>query len=545
MRSRAAGFAVAQAALLAVLFVAASVSGASGQGPVLVMPFSDPQRAGRLSWVGEGAALLVSDELSRLGAHPIPRADRVQALERLQLPSSVALGEATVIRVGQLAGASEIVVGVVTVEGGEVVITARRIRVDVGRRSAAIVERGPLADLFTICDRIARQIRPEAGDTRPAPARPPLGAFESFVKGLLAETPASQAGAFEAALVIWPAYDTARLALWRARTEQGAHVAALNAVLPISPRSPEAPLAQLLAGVSEMHAGRLDGAFTRLRTLAESGAGAAAWNDAGVAALRRGEAAGGGRATYYFSKAVELAKESADFCFNLGYAYWLERDAKAAVYWLREAVRRAPTDGPAHYVLGVSLGATGNQAEGERERALAAQLNAEFGKTAARPGPDAVRAGLERIATDLSPGAGPLLDELLSTSGQRDQRELAAFHLERGRRLVAEGHDAEASAELGRVVFLAPYSGEAHRLLGKLYLRGGRTREGLDELKIAVWSDDTAEARLDLAEAYLQARDVEGARSEIRKVLAKDPASPRAQALLAKIGAAPSAPPSS
>ena len=41
-------------------------------------------------------------------------------------------------------------------------------------------------------------------------------------------------------------------------------------------------------------------------------------------------------------------------------AHWVARDPQAATYWLREAVRRNPADGDAHFVLGASLAAGGN-----------------------------------------------------------------------------------------------------------------------------------------------------------------------------------------
>jgi len=72
---------------------------------------------------------------------------------------------------------------------------------------------------------------------------------------------------------------------------------------------------------------------------------------------------------------------------------------------------------------------------------------------------------------------------------QRDQKEAAAFHLDRGKRFYEGERDEEAIAELRRTVFLAPYEGAAHLLLGKIYMRNGRTQDAIDALKIAVWSD--------------------------------------------------------
>ena len=62
----------------------------------------------------------------------------------------------------------------------------------------------------------------------------------------------------------------------------------------------------------------------------------------GVVQLRRGSTAQTGTAAYYFSQASQTDPADADYFFNLGYAHWLDKDPPAAVYWLREAVRRDP-----------------------------------------------------------------------------------------------------------------------------------------------------------------------------------------------------------
>ena len=81
------------------------------------------------------------------------------------------------------------------------------------------------------------------------------------------------------------------------------------------------------------------------------------------------------RPTYFFNKAVEADPADPDYFFNLGYAYWLERDIPAAIYWLREAVRRDPADGDAHYVLGAALhGGRKRRGGHARKRARAASV---------------------------------------------------------------------------------------------------------------------------------------------------------------------------
>jgi tetratricopeptide (TPR) repeat protein len=255
-------------------------------------------------------------------------------------------------------------------------------------------------------------------------------------------------------------------------------------------------------------------------------------NALGVVQLRRGGTVQTGSATYYFNQATELDPADGDYFFNLGYAYWSEKDPNAAVYWLREAVRRNPADGDAHFVLAAALQQTGAGAEAARERELARRLSSRYAQWEARvaAGTDAVPRGLERLHERLDvPSAR--VDTALASSGQRDQAALAVFHVEAARRAVDREQDAEAEKELRRALYLSPYLAEAHILLGQLYLRSGKPDEAVQSLKIAVWSDPTARAYAVLGEAHLAAGDLAGARAELDRATKLDPRAPDVQRL--------------
>ena len=139
--------------------------------------------------------------------------------------------------------------------------------------------------------------------------------------------------------------------------------------------------------------------------------------------------------------------------------------------------------------------------------------------------------GLERLKTDLTVPARRVESEIVA-AGQRDQQELAAFHVDAGRRAFLAERDEEAIAAFRRAVYLSPYDAEAHLLLGRVYVRGGRLIEAVDEFTIAIWSRDTVAARLALAGAYIQIQNMTGARSEIQVVLSREPANAEARRLL-------------
>ena len=302
--------------------------------------------------------------------------------------------------------------------------------------------------------------------------------------------------------------------------------------------SPMYARARFSAALSLLQLKRLDDAFATFRTLADRAPTATLMNNIGVIQLRRPVTPQTGRATYYFNQALKLDEDDPDYYFNLGYAYWAEKDAQAAIFWLREAVRRNPADGEAHAVLAAALQATGAAAEAARERELATQLSstyAEWAKKPAGPGAEAIPRGLERLKPSLEVSTLRRVDSAIATTGQREQKELTAFHLDRGRRFFEQGSNAEAITELARAIYLSPYEAEAHLLLGRIYLRTGETASAINAFKIALWSQETAEGRVALAQAYIQVKDHAGARAALERALVIDPNSSDARELLGKL----------
>jgi Flp pilus assembly protein TadD len=521
---------------------AAAPAPAAGTTRILVVPFEVADRDPRAVWLGEGAAVLLGDALRAMQQPTFTRAERVRAFEEANLPAAGRLSLASLVRVGHLVLASDLIVGTVRLSGDELVVEARRIRLDTGRLVQQTTDRAPLPQLFGLHERIAQRLMgrtPAPGATpaaADASAGTTLGAFENYVKGLIAEQPAAQIRFLQAALRLAPQDARTHLALWEVYSDQGDHVRALGEAQAVPPTAPFGRRARFAAGRSLLELGRLDEAYATFKALADERPTAALYNNLGVIQVRRGATPQTGTPAYFFTKATELDAEEADYVFNLGYAYWLARDSQATIYWLREAVRRNTADGEAHFILGTALHGTGAAAESTRELGLARQLSSKYAEWEKKPaGGDPVPKGLERVSQDLETMHGPKLDAAQLATAQRGQQELAAFHLERGRRFFESEHDRDALLELRKAVYLAPYAAEPHLLLGRVLLRTGRTREATDAFRIAVWSQDSAAGRLALAEALLQAEDKAGARAEANRALALDPALAEAKALLARI----------
>jgi tetratricopeptide (TPR) repeat protein len=526
-------------AVIACLLLVASGVGrpAWAQSRILVMPFEPVTRDAKIFWLGEGAAVLLTDDLLALGVNAIPRAERQQAFERLQVPPAATLTDATIIRIGQLVGATEVVVGSLQLDGDALVVRARAIALEPGRVQSSVDDRGLLSDLLVTMDRVAHRLAPaDAKAAADSPRQQPsLVVFENYIKGLLAETPDTAIGFLKTALKLQPTFDRARLALWDVYDDGGEDEEALASVAPVASDSPYARRAKFLAGLSQMYLKRVEDAYQTFKALADVQPTPTVLNNLGVIQLRRGSTPQSGAATFFFTKAADADPDDPDYVFNLGYAYWLDRDTQAAIYWLREAVRRHPADGDAHFVLGAALAAAGNAVEATRERELAKRLSSTYEQRDKKPGGDMVPKGLERVKSDIELPHARRIERTLASNEQRTQDELARLYLDSARKQYERENDRAAVDELNRALYLSPYLAEAHLLLGRIHLRSGRVQDAIDAFKIALWSAETAEGHVALGEAYRQAKDVAAARAEAQRALAIDPASAEAKKLLERI----------
>jgi hypothetical protein len=265
-----------------------------------VMPFDaggDP----RAWWIGEGVAVALADALRGLGVDVIGRDERLSAFARLQVPPVASLTHGTVIRVGQIVGAQGVVFGTVALSDDALVVRARNLRLDTGRIGAEVEERGQLRDLFAIVERVAGRVAPlnvTPSSAKARPPSPPPQAFEHYMKGLLAETSATQVQLLEKALAIDPGFARARLALWRVYTDDGDHAKALESALAVKTDSPSAAAAQFAAALSEVALERYDAAFDRLKALGDASPlrTTSAWcRSAAARAKRRASPRGGSR----------------------------------------------------------------------------------------------------------------------------------------------------------------------------------------------------------------------------------------------------------
>ena len=519
--------------VVAVVVALLVLRGSAGAAQVLVMPFENTDHDARLVWVGEAVALLLSDDVQAMGGTAVSRAGRLEALERLHIPGGATVTLATTFRVAESVGARTIVTGTVRMRDTQVDVRARVFQWPDARLTVDVTEQAPLAQLFAMVERIARRVAPGAPFSTDDVERthPTVGAFEQYVKGVLAQSPATAINYLDAALREAPTFDEARLALWDRYDRQANHAQALAVVGGVPATSPHALPAQFRVGLSQLAMGRPSDAATTLRRLATASPTAPVLNNLGIAELRRGTAGGAspGAELTALSQAVAADASDADYAFNLGYAYALARDVSAAAHWLREALRRAPADADAHAVLASVLAASGRAPEAARERELTQRLSSGYDAWAGRA-EVALPRGLERVK-DVA-ALVTMASDAATGAPDGTVAEMAQWYLARATRLADDGRDQAAAEDVRRVLFLSPYNPAALRLEGQLHLRAGRVREAIQSLTVAVWADETADAHVLLARAHLADGDEAEAREDAERALLLVPGYPPAQAVI-------------
>ena len=191
-------------------------------------------------------------------------------------------------------------------------------------------------------------------------------------------------------------------------------------------------------------------------------------------------------------------------------------------------------------MLAAALQATNNTAEATRERDLARQLSSRFDEWDQRPREDGVGGvprGLERASeAETTPVRA---DSGLVSTTQQDHQQLARFHFDRGLRLEEQQQDREAISEFRKSLYLAPYDAQTHLALGRVLVRSGRLRDAIESLKISLWSAESLDARLLLAEALLGTGETAEAQVHADRALQLAPESAVARALLERIRATP------
>ncbi|MBW8749239.1 MAG: tetratricopeptide repeat protein, partial [Acidobacteria bacterium] len=246
-------------ALLGLLSVAGAVAAqaapVSHGHVVLVLPFDNRSGQTGLNWIGDSFPEMLNQRLSSSGFLSISRDDRMYALDHLGYPLDLKPSRATALRIAQTLDAENAVAWKIVKE---------------------VDPSFPVAEQTFLTQ--------SANDK--------LEAFESYVRGVSAQTPTERLKRLKTAVPVSPDYAAAILALGKAQYAQGQFEEAAATLSKLPPSNRLALEANFYLGLANFNSGQYPAAETAFGFVASRLPLPEVVNNQGVAASRQGKDAG-------------------------------------------------------------------------------------------------------------------------------------------------------------------------------------------------------------------------------------------------------------
>jgi tetratricopeptide (TPR) repeat protein len=282
--------------------------------------------------------------------------------------------------------------------------------------------------------------------------------------------------------------------------------------------SPLAREAYFVRGVALLEMGRYREASRVYSGLAQTEPTPGTLNNYALAVLRD-PVPNSLKASDILRQALVLDPESVDLGFNLAWALLAEDDPAGAAFQLKNLTKVVPLDKHTRVVLVWALRRAGREQEADRQWQAVVALAPVYETLGV---PDLSRR-FERIQRSERPF------ELARES--RSDTEVAAALYMKAQRLFDGGDAATALAEATRAGYLDPYNRSIHLLLARLHRAHGDGEKALNEFRMALWSEDDAAVRVEVAGLLREMGRPAEARSEAARALALAPGNEAARKL--------------
>ena len=491
----------------------------AGGRVILVLPFENRSGNASLNWIGDSFPDTLDHRFSSANFLTISHDDRVYAYDHLGLPEGFRPSRATSIRIAQQLDANFIVIGSFNVSGNHINAQAQVLSVDQLRLSPPVQDDADLNKLFDaengIAWKLARAIDPRFNVAEStflaAPGAVPLPAFENYIRGANASSPAERLQRLKEAVTFSPDYTSALLALgkeeYAARDFDGA-AATLSKVPPGSPLALEAGF---YLGLSRFNSAKYGDAETAFAFVAQHLPLPEVINNEAVAQSRQGK-----DAVDLFQRASAADPSDEDYHYNLAVALFRRGDTAGAAREVEAALKLKPNDNEA--------------------------LQLQRQVHAAAPG--------TKLDANSASGFSPL-ERIRRTYSETSYRQ-AAFQLEQlrtarlatltppqraaeysalGHDLLAQGLLPEAETRFQSALAADRNSAEAHAGMAEVREKSGNAAEAHNEALASLRLHPNAPALLVLARLDLAKNSLAVAADEVSQALSLDPRNGDAQAL--------------
>ncbi len=336
----------------------------------LVLPLFNLSEGPNLDWVGESVSETVRESLAAEGVIVLDRKDRDEAYRRLGIRLGSVLTRASIIKIGEMLDAGQIVYGTFRVypppvpgEKRSLTISARVLDAKRLKQSGAFSESGALDDLADLQTHLAWQIlhaaRPSLSLTEQEfrKQRPSIrvDALEHYIRGLLASSDEQKHRYFTQAARLDTRFSPPCFQLGRLQSAKKNYAVAAEWLRKVGPSDPHYNEANFLLGVASFQLADYKSAAEAFERVAKAVPLNEVLNNLGAAQSRLQEAS----AVDTLRKAVEGDTSDPTYHFNLGYVLWKLGKFPEAAASFRAVLDRAPDDAQARQYLARCLESSG------------------------------------------------------------------------------------------------------------------------------------------------------------------------------------------
>jgi len=358
-----------------VLFCWISSAYAENPAKILFFPLNPPPAAMTLSWLSEGIALSISEQLRSPGIKVVGRNERFQLVENLDLPPGAHLSHGSMIRVAQDAKADLIVLGEFSGSERNLKIALRILDVKNLKLSGEITANGPMSALAQMENELAWLLLSNTGLQKGVPRQDfsrrtrkiPNVSYASFIQSFNASGRNNQIRLLQKAVEGFREFPEAHLQLGTLYFQLGDWS---NALTHLSRGAGEESMEyEFMLGTCYVQRGQPVQAIQSLSVVLSASRSLRVLNNIGVAYLRNGDIT---QALNAFIEARNLARSDVTATMNLGIAWHLQGNDAAAATALEGVAKAHPKNGMLQFLLGLVLNRIG-----EGEKAAAAMTRAK------------------------------------------------------------------------------------------------------------------------------------------------------------------------
>ncbi len=350
--------------LILVSLLSVSVVCSSDSVTLVIFPLESRSNVESLEWIGEGIAISLEKQLQGPLVKVISRDERISLLKDTDLPSTIPLSRASMIRVAQQTSADFVVMGTYGgVEEG-LQISVNIYDVKAMKLSGDIVAHGPLGALPQVENELAWQIltynRLEQLTLREEftkrARKVPNEAYSYFVQSCISTNINNSIKLLLKSMDLYSDYPETRFLLGRYYYQNGDCLNAMPHFVPARQDESNYFENEFMLGTCCLQQNSLDEAIQTFSQSLAISRSVEAINNLGVAYLLKGDYE---LALQNFLEAHNLAETDALVAINLAILRYLQGSNSAAYNVLVETAKVHPGNGMLHFLLGIVLRSQG------------------------------------------------------------------------------------------------------------------------------------------------------------------------------------------